>query len=91
MFAKRCYDDLDVADRLSSDSPFRIDARGEQLLLSMHLPFVSRAEVELSRNDDELVVTVGPYRRALLLPDSLARRDVGSARFADDRLVIEFR
>ncbi|HYL53190.1 MAG TPA: TRC40/GET3/ArsA family transport-energizing ATPase [Acidimicrobiia bacterium] len=90
MFAKRCYDDLDVADRLSSDSPFRVDAHGEHLLLSMHLPFVSRAEVELSRNDDELVVTVGPYRRALLLPDSLARRNVGSARFAGDRLVIEF-
>jgi arsenite/tail-anchored protein-transporting ATPase len=90
MFAKGCYDDLDVADRLSNASPFRVEARGEQLLLSLHLPFVSRGEVELGRTEDELVVTVGPHRRALLLPDSLARRDVGSARFVDDRLVIEF-
>ena len=90
MFAKGCYDDLDVADRLSTAEPFRVEAHGEQLLLSLHLPFVSRAEVELGRTEDELVVTVGPHRRALLLPDSLARRDVGSARFVDDRLVIEF-
>jgi arsenite-transporting ATPase len=90
MFAKGCYDDLDVADRLSFAEPFRVEAHGEQLLLSLHLPFVSRAEVELGRTEDELVVTVGPHRRAMLLPDSLARRDVGSARFVDGRLVIEF-
>ena len=90
MFAKGCYDDLDVADRLSNAEPFRVEAHGEQLLLSLHLPFVSRAEVELGRTEDELVVTVGPHRRALLLPDSLARRDVGGARFVDDRLVVEF-
>jgi arsenite-transporting ATPase len=90
MFAKGCYDDLDVADRLSFAEPFRVEAHGEQLLLSLHLPFVSRAEVELGRTEDELVVTVGPHRRAMLLPDSLARRDVGRARFVDGRLVIEF-
>ncbi len=90
MFAKGCYDDLDVAERLSFAEPFRVEAQGEQLLLSLHLPFVSRAEVELGRTEDELVVTVGPHRRALLLPDSLARRDVGSARFVGDRLVIDF-
>ncbi len=90
MFGKACYDDLDVADRLSEASPFRVEAHGDQLLLSLHLPFVTRAEVELGRTGDELVVTVGPHRRALLLPDSLARREVGSARFVGDRLAVEF-
>ena len=40
--------------------------------------------------NDELVVTVGPHRRALVLPDSLVRREVGGAHFVDDRLVVEF-
>ena len=31
----------------------------------------------LGRTDDELFVSVGPHRRALVLPDSLVRRDVG--------------
>jgi arsenite-transporting ATPase len=90
MFGKGCYGDADVAARLSFAEPFRLEANGEQLLLSMHLPFVTRDEVELACTDDELVVTVGPHRRALLLPDSLVRRDVGGARFVDDRLVVEF-
>ena len=45
---------------------------------------------ELGRTDDELVLTVGPHRRALVLPDSLVRREVAGARFVDDRLVVEF-
>jgi hypothetical protein len=36
------------------------------------------------------VLTVGPHRRAIVLPDSLARRSVAGARFVDDRLVVEF-
>ncbi len=90
VFAKACYGDVEVADRLSNAEPFRVEADGEQLLLSIHLPFVTREDVELGRTEDELVVTVGPHRHALLLPDSLARREVGGARFVDDRLVVEF-
>jgi hypothetical protein len=56
----------------------------------MHLPFTEKHEVELGRHDGELLVAVGPHRRAVLLPDSLRRRDVGTARLEDDRLLVEF-
>jgi arsenite-transporting ATPase len=56
----------------------------------MHLPFVTTDEVQLGRTEFELVVTVGQYRRAVMLPDSLLRRQVAGARFVDDRLVVEF-
>ena len=59
-------------------------------MLSVQLPFTERDEVRLGRTGDELVLTVGPHRRALVLPDSLVRRDVTGARFVDDRLVVEF-
>ena len=39
MFAKGCYGDGDAAARLSLRGPFRVDADGDALLLSMHLPF----------------------------------------------------
>jgi arsenite-transporting ATPase len=90
MFAKGCYGDDDAAARLSFEDPFRVDADGDTLLLSLHLPFVTREEVDLARTDQELVVTVGPHRRALLLPDSLVRRTTRGAKFVDDRLVVEF-
>jgi len=90
MFAKGCYADQDPAARLSDAEPFRVEPAGDSMLLSLHLPFVQGDDVNLGRTEEELVVTVGPYRRSLLLPDSLARRSVAGARFAGDRLVVEF-
>jgi arsenite-transporting ATPase len=90
MFAKGCYGDDEPAARLSFDEPLRVEAHDGSMALSMHLPFVTRDEVQLGRTEDELVVTVGPHRRAVMLPDSLVRRRVAGARFVDDRLVVEF-
>jgi arsenite/tail-anchored protein-transporting ATPase len=90
IFAKRLYGEADAAARLSHTEPFRVEAEGDVLLLSLQLPFTERDDVQLGRTGDELVVTVGPHRRALVLPDSLVRRDVAGARFVDDRLVVEF-
>jgi arsenite/tail-anchored protein-transporting ATPase len=90
IFAKNLYGDIDVAARLSRTEPFQVDASGDALLLSVQLPFTERDDVRLGRTGDELVLTVGPHRRALVLPDSLVRREVAGARFVDDRLVVEF-
>ena len=90
IFAKNLYGEIDVAARLSRTEPFQVDASGDALLLSVQLPFTERDDVRLGRTGDELVLTVGPHRRALVLPDSLVRRDVAGARFVDDRLVVEF-
>ena len=70
--------------------PFRVEADGDALVLSMHLPFTEKHEVELGRRNGELLVAVGPHRRAIVLPDSLRRREVGAARLDGDRLVVEF-
>jgi arsenite-transporting ATPase len=90
MFAKACYGDDDAAARLSFAEPLQVEAHEGGMALSMHLPFVTRDEVQLGRTEDELLVTVGPHRRAVMLPDSLVRRRVAGARFVDDRLVVEF-
>jgi arsenite/tail-anchored protein-transporting ATPase len=90
LFAKQLYGDTDVAARLSFTEPFTVDAEGEKMLLSVQLPFTEQDDVRLGRTGDELVLTVGPHRRALMLPDSLVRREVAGARFVEDRLVVEF-
>ena len=79
IFAKNLYGEADVAARLSHTEPFQVDASGDALLLSVQLPFTERDDVRLGRTGDELVLTVGPHRRALVLPDSLVRRDVAGA------------
>jgi arsenite/tail-anchored protein-transporting ATPase len=90
MFAKLLYDDGDAAARLSHEEPLRVEPEGEHLVLSLHLPNTARSDVQLGRADQELFVTVGPHRRALVLPDSLVRREIHGAHFEGDRLLVEF-
>ena len=78
-FAAALYGLRDPAATLGHVEPFRVDAVGDALVLSLPLPFTDRAEVELARSNGELFVAVGPHRRAIVLPDSLRRREVARA------------
>lgn len=89
-FAADLYREHDATARLADVEPLRVESVGDALVLSLHLPFAGKGEIELGRSDGELFLAVGPHRRALVLPDSLARREVAGARFAGDRLEIEF-
>ena len=59
-------------------------------VLRLELPFVTKGEVDLARHGDELVVTVGSYRRLLSLPPGLARHRVTGARVDDGSLQVRF-
>ncbi|MCB1038192.1 MAG: hypothetical protein KDA94_01470, partial [Acidimicrobiales bacterium] len=58
--------------------------------LQVELPFAERDDLEIGRREDELLVRVGPYRRAIVLPDSLRRRPVGAASLRDGILRVTF-
>ena len=90
MFADVLYQERDCAQRLATIDPMRIDAEGDALVFSVHLPFSGKHDVELAQTDDELLVALGPYRRAIVLPDSLRVRVVRAARFERGRLRVEF-
>jgi arsenite-transporting ATPase len=68
----------------------RVRHQGSATVLEVDLPFTERGELELGRRNGELLVRVGPYRRALLLPDSLSRRSVAGARLHEGRLLVTF-
>lgn len=89
-FGAALYGAIDPAARLADVEPLRLTADGDALVLSVHLPFSERGDVDLARTDDELLVAVGPHRRAVILPDSLRGREVGGARLVSGRLQVEF-
>ena len=61
-------------------------------VLSLALPLVEREEVKLHRSVvDELVVRIGNWKRNVSLPLGLAKLDVDSAKFEDDRLNLYFK
>ena len=84
------YGDADAAAVLFTDDPLTIVRDGNGYVLTLKLPFASRDELDLSVKNDELFVKVGPYRRTIMLPRTLASREIGSARMTDDRLRITF-
>jgi arsenite-transporting ATPase len=89
-FADALYGDDDPTARFGVSDPLRVSQRGAGAVLEIDLPFTDREEIELGRRGDELLVRVGPYRRAMILPDSLRRRSVAGARLQDGRLEVEF-
>jgi arsenite-transporting ATPase len=89
--AAELYDDADPLAVPAGDGPFRV-SRGDDggAVAHLSLPNVSRSEVDLARNGDELVLTVGSYRRLLTLPPGLARLRVAGASVVEGELRVRF-
>jgi arsenite/tail-anchored protein-transporting ATPase len=71
--------------------PFRVTRTTEGAIAHLALPGAERDQVHLGRNGDDLVVTVGSYRRLLTLPAGLARLQVAGARVEQGELQVRFR
>lgn len=84
------YGDADPAAVLHAGDPMRLTRRNGHWVMSLALPFAERDDLEVGRRQGELFVRVGPWRRAIPLPDSLRRRTVAGARFAGERLEVTF-
>jgi arsenite/tail-anchored protein-transporting ATPase len=72
------------------EGPFRITRTSRGAVLHLALPLVSRTEVDLARKGDELVVSVGSYRRLLTLPAVLAKYRTAGARVEQGELQVRF-
>jgi arsenite-transporting ATPase len=82
--ARELYDGTDPVATTKVRSPFEVVSVRSGVQLRLRLPFVTRDQVDLARSGDELVVTVGSYRRLLTLPVGLARLRVTGARVDDE-------
>ncbi len=90
-FAAAAYDGDDPLAAPEGDGPMTITRTDTGAVLRIDLPFATRADVDLARHGDELVVTVGSYRRLFALPAALARHEVAGARVEDGSLRVRFR
>ena len=64
-------------------------ANGSYRLL-LPLPFVRKEDIHLNRNGDELVISIGNFRRNLVLPRALSGLDIQRAKFEGDTLAVTF-
>src|SRR5512135_3312173 len=91
-FGAAAYGDLAPVAPLGDHAaePLAVERTADGFALSLGLPFADRADVDLARRGDDLVVTVGGHRRLLTLPSALRRCDVTSARLREGRLTVSF-
>jgi len=90
-FADAAYDGADPLAVPAGAGPMTIARTAGGAVLRIDLPFATREDVDLARHGEELVVTVGSYRRLLSLPAALARHEVSGARVEDGSLQVRFR
>ena len=88
-FAAETYADADPF-AIPDGEPMVVTREGERVDLSLALPLADTGNVHLARHGNDLVVTVGSYRRVLALPAVLTRLEVRKARVSDGRLEVRF-
>lgn len=74
----------------TGDGPFRVTRSATGAIAHLALPGATREQVNLARNGDDLVVTVGSYRRLLTLPQGLSRLRISGARVEEGELQVRF-
>jgi arsenite/tail-anchored protein-transporting ATPase len=90
-FAAAAYGEDDPLAAPTSESPMTISRTRTGATLRIALPFVAKSDIDLARHGDELVVTVGSYRRLIALPTALGRHAIAGAHIDDGALRVRFR
>jgi arsenite/tail-anchored protein-transporting ATPase len=67
-----------------------VEGEGDSYLLRLPLPFVEGGRVRLRKRGDEMFITIGNFKREMILPNVLAKRRAGSGKLVDGVLEIEF-
>jgi arsenite-transporting ATPase len=88
--AEAVYGEDDPTRLFFAQKPVRIEKADRSLILSLHLPFAEKRDLDVFQKGEELFVRVGPLKRNILLPRLLLNRTVRGAKFEQDRLKITF-
>lgn len=63
---------------------------GDDFILKLPLPTLELNKVKLTKRGDELFISIGNFKRELLLPSVLAQRNASGAVFANGMLQVRF-
>src|SRR4029450_2894436 len=85
-FATAAYASGDPLAHPTTESPMTVTRTRTGAMLRIALPFVAKSDIDLARHGDELVITVGSYRRLIALPAALSRHTIGGARIENGAL-----
>lgn len=91
LIAKKIYGGKDPARIFLSQKPVSIQRADGGFDMILNLPFQKKADIDLYKNGDELIIKVGNFKRNIILPPTLINYSISSAKFEEERLRIGFR
>ncbi len=88
--ANDIFGETDPSQVFHKEPPIKMKQVNGRYLMSIHLPGTDKKDLNIWSAGDELIIEVGNYRRNILLPRSLAQKEVVEAKFKGDDLNIIF-
>jgi arsenite-transporting ATPase len=88
--AAAVYGDQDPTRIFHADKAQVIEKTDDGYTLKLRLPFIGKEDVNMTRSGDELAISIGNFRRNIILPRALAALAVKKAGFKDEWLVLTF-
>ena len=89
--AEDVFEGTDPLGILFRGATHEIKKNGDGYDVVLNLPLAAKSEVDLSKRGADLLVRVGPNKRNILLPDSLARFHAAGASIEEGRLRVRLR
>ncbi len=90
MMGKAIYGETDPSAVLHRDKVYEIENYNGDLVLKIKLPLVRKDYVDLFKEEGDLVVRIGSFKRHVFLPRMLAHRQPGRASLDNNVLAIHF-
>ncbi len=88
--AANIFGETDPAEVFYKEPPIRMKQVDGRTAMSIRLPGTRKGDLNIWNAGDELIVEVGSYRRNILLPRSLAQKEIEEAKLEGDTLNIIF-
>jgi len=84
------YGERNPADVFYMQRPYEFLHQNGVHMIKVHLPFVEKREIDLSKIGDELIIRIGNFKRNLILPRTFVPLETRKAQLVDDILTISF-
>jgi arsenite/tail-anchored protein-transporting ATPase len=84
------YGESDPSEVLHEEKLYEIEEHDGDLVLNIKLPFVTKDYVDIFKEQGDLVVRIGSFKRHVFLPRMLAHRQPGRASLNNSVLAIRF-
>ena len=89
-FSAELFDGLNPEEIQSKEKPYEIISETDCHIMKVKLPGAGKEHVELLKEQDELIISVGSFKRHLYLPKILSGIEPQLAKYMDGYLTIRF-